>query len=107
MRLALLLGAGRERSAKSLIGGARRAGVPGEEIDRWVLLGTVTDLPQLADESEQIAAATRLADGELDSLVDPWLLPAGTNPVTRAKHSVPERNCADWPARPGGRRRWR
>jgi hypothetical protein len=73
MRLASLLGAGRETSARTFLAEGSRAGVPRSEIDRWLVLAATTALPDLASETSVDAAARRLATAQEDSVVDQWL----------------------------------
>jgi tetratricopeptide (TPR) repeat protein len=73
MRLASLLGAGRETSARTFLAEGSRAGVPRSEIDRWLVLAGTTALPDLASETSVDAAARRLAASRDDSVVDQWL----------------------------------
>ncbi|MBI2071544.1 MAG: protein kinase [Gemmatimonadetes bacterium] len=73
MRLAALLGSGRETSARAFLGDAGRAGVPRTELDRWLVLGGTTALPDLASDASVDVAARRLAVARDDSIVDQWL----------------------------------
>src|SRR5574341_85916 len=73
MRLAALLGAGRETSARTFLTEGAGAGVPRSEIDRWLVLAATTALPDLASETSVDAAARRLATAQEDSVVDQWL----------------------------------
>jgi serine/threonine protein kinase len=62
MYMASLIGTCQLESADSLLGAARRRGVPAEEIDVWLVLPAVTiDLP-LGTERERAMAADRLAE---------------------------------------------
>ena len=73
MRLATLLGSGRETSARTFLAEAGRMGVPRVELDRWLVLGGTTALPDLAGDATVDAAARRLAVARDDSIVDQWL----------------------------------
>ena len=73
MRLATLLGSGRETSARAFLAEAGRAGMPRMELDRWLVLGSTTALPDLAGDATVEAAARRLAAARDDSIVDQWL----------------------------------
>ncbi len=73
MRLATLLGSGRETSARTFVAEGARAGVPRAEIDRWLVLAATTALPDLASDVSVDAAARRLATAREDSVVDQWL----------------------------------
>jgi tetratricopeptide (TPR) repeat protein len=78
MRMAQRLARGRFAGADSLINEGRRAGVPTDEIDRWIVLSAITPLPPLATTAEQSAAARRLEDSggnaEAAWLVARWYL---------------------------------
>jgi hypothetical protein len=73
MRMATLLGSGRETSARTFLAEAGRMGVPRVELDRWLVLGGTTVLPDLAGDATVDAAARRLAVAREDSIVDQWL----------------------------------
>jgi tetratricopeptide (TPR) repeat protein len=73
MRLATLLGSGRETSARAFVGEALRAGVPRAEVDRWLVLAATTAVPDLVSDIAADAAARRLATAQDDSVVDQWL----------------------------------
>lgn len=73
MRLAALLGSGRETTARAFVGEGSRAGVPQAEIDRWLVLAGTTALPDLVSDVAVDAAARRLATAREDSVVDQWL----------------------------------
>src|SRR5574341_1545244 len=73
MRLATLLGSGRETSARAFVAEAVRAGVPRVEVDRWLVLASTTALPDLSGDLTAGAAARRLAVARDDSIVDQWL----------------------------------
>jgi TolB-like protein len=67
MMMAERLGRGRFDSADSLLVEGRRARVPQDEIDRWILLSEITPLPSLGDSAEQIAAARNLGNAANDA----------------------------------------
>jgi TolB-like protein len=73
MRMATLLGAGRDRSAARFLTEGRARGVPPVELDRWVVLSGVTALPDLAGTAAMDAAATRLAARGDTAVADQWL----------------------------------
>ncbi len=73
MRVATLLGSGREATARAFVAEAVRAGVPRVEVDRWLVLASTTALPDLAGDATVEAAARRLAVARDDSIVDQWL----------------------------------
>ena len=74
MRLAGLLGAGRYATALRFFRGARAAGVPQGEVDRWMVLSAVTPLPDFGDDLSQAAAVRRLTGAADDQLVARWLV---------------------------------
>jgi tetratricopeptide (TPR) repeat protein len=87
MRLAALLGAGRETTARTFLAEGPRAGVPRPEIDRWLVLAATTALPDLASDINVDGAAHRLATAQEDSVVDQWLAArwfSGRNPELAA-----------------------
>ncbi|MSR05657.1 MAG: tetratricopeptide repeat protein [Gemmatimonadetes bacterium] len=74
MRLAGLLGSGRYATALRFFRGARSAGVPQGEVDRWMVLSGVTPLPDFGDDSSQAAAVRRLTGADDDQLMARWLV---------------------------------
>lgn len=73
MRMANLLGTGREAAADSLFRQARRSEIPQGELDRWLLLTAVTATAELGAAGERAAAAARLLAEESDDPTAPWL----------------------------------
>ncbi len=74
MRMAVHLGDGQERLARDLLDGAMVRGVPEAEIDRWILIGAVTDMSPIADSQAVELAAGRLSTTENETLVSRWLV---------------------------------
>jgi tetratricopeptide (TPR) repeat protein len=79
MMMAERVARGRFAGADSLLREGRRAQVPQDEIDRWILLSEITPLPSLGDSAEQIAAVRGLEstgdnDAEATWLVARWHL---------------------------------
>jgi tetratricopeptide (TPR) repeat protein len=74
MRLAYLLARGRYASADTLFREAERARIPQGELDRWIVLSAITPLPDLAGETVQRAAVTRLQNAEEDVAESLWLV---------------------------------
>jgi tRNA A-37 threonylcarbamoyl transferase component Bud32/Tfp pilus assembly protein PilF/TolB-like protein len=70
LRMATLLGTGREAEALRTVSAARTAGVPAVELDRWAVLSAITPLPDLGDAAP---AARRLAATADDPMVGRWL----------------------------------
>jgi hypothetical protein len=73
MMMAERLARGRFSSADSLILEGRRARVPQDEIDRWILLSEITPLPSLGDSAEQTAAARALESVAANDAEAAWL----------------------------------
>ncbi|HWP37218.1 MAG TPA: protein kinase [Gemmatimonadales bacterium] len=73
MRMAALLGSGRDASAARFLAEGRSRGVPTAELDRWLLLSGVTALPELGGNVAMEGAAMRLAAAPDTNVVDQWL----------------------------------
>ncbi len=73
MRMAALLGSGRDASAARFLAEGRVRGVPAVELDRWLVLSGVTALPELGGNVAMEGAAARLAAAADTSVVDHWL----------------------------------
>ncbi len=73
LRMASMLGTGREATADSLLRAARRIGAPQEEVDQWLLLTAVTGTASLGDLAARQEAARRLLADTGDDPTTAWL----------------------------------
>ena len=73
MRMAVLLGGGRDASAALLLQDGAARNVPREELDRWTVLSGITAIPDLGGQVAMDAAAQRLAATGDTAVVNQWL----------------------------------
>jgi tRNA A-37 threonylcarbamoyl transferase component Bud32/tetratricopeptide (TPR) repeat protein len=73
MRMAVLLGSGRDGSAARFLQDASSRNVPRDELDRWTVLSGITAIPDLAGQVAMDAAAMRLAATGDTAVVNQWL----------------------------------
>jgi hypothetical protein len=73
MRLAGYLAQGQYATALRFYREGRASGVPQDELDRWLVLSSVTPLPNFGDDSAEAAAVRRLRTTRDDPLVARWL----------------------------------
>ncbi|HEX9582441.1 MAG TPA: protein kinase [Gemmatimonadales bacterium] len=73
MRMAVLLGGGRDGAAARLLQDGAARGVPRDELDRWTVLAGITALPDLTGQVAVDGAAQRLAATSDSGVVNQWL----------------------------------
>ena len=73
MRMAVLLGSGRDASATQFLREGAARNVARQELDRWIVLSGVSVIPDLTGTVALDAAAARLAGSGDTAIVDQWL----------------------------------
>ncbi len=74
MQLAAYLGSGEFDRARRFVAEAPGMRIPSDEVDRWIVLSAVTDIPTLADDADIQVAISNLQTTDDDPLTSRWLV---------------------------------